>query len=172
MPYKKIGRIVQALGLNGRVVLFDELPASKSLLQLDHFFIELQHGSYIPFFPEERPALMEEGKTAWLLDEINSSEEAKTLVGKDVYIEAEIFIKLFPSRSSMDEDLVGFLIKDKNSGNSGIIEAVIDAPGQLLANVIFQGKEILIPMAESFLITIDLPKKMIEMKLPEGIWEL
>lgn len=164
--------MIQTQGLNGRVILFDELSSSKPLLKLDHLFIELQKGSFIPFFSVEKPMQIEEGKTAWQLDEIDTAEAARTLVGKDAYIETKRYNLLFPSRSSLDEDLSGFLIKDNTSGNSGIIESVITSPGQLLANVLFQEKEVLIPLAESFVLGIDPQKKLIKMKLPEGIWDL
>lgn len=172
MSYRKIGKIIQSFGLNGQVVILQDVPSGKPLLKLDHLFIELQQGSYIPFFPDELPKLMDDDKSIWKLDDISSSEAAKEIVGKQVYIEEEKYLKLFPARSSLEADLTGFIIKDRNSSNSGVIESVIESPGQLLASVIFAGKEVLIPLVEHFLITIDAQKKVIEMKLPEGIWEL
>lgn len=170
--YKKIGRVIQTLGLEGRVVMKYDMPSGKPLLRLQHWFVELQRGSFIPFFPEGSQVLMEDRKLAWQPDDVPSSEAAKALVGKDVYLEATVFKQLFSSNLPLEEDLTGFKITDRISGNTAVVESVVTLPGQLLAQVHFHSKTILLPLAEDFITGIDPVKKLIEMKLPEGIWDL
>lgn len=170
--YRKIGRIVQTFGLDGRLILKYEISSGKALRKLTHWFVELQEGSYIPFFPENSQQIIEEGKLVWQPDEIFSAEAAKTLVGKDVYVETETFKRYFSSGAPLEEDLTGFIIKDETSGHSAKIETIVTMPGQLLAQVDFDMKSILLPLAEDFILGMNLEKKIIEMKLPEGIWDL
>lgn len=172
MEYRKIGKITQTLGLSGKMVLTCEASAAKSLLKLEHLFIELQKGHFIPFFPEAVPALLEGNAISWQLDEINSLEEVKLLLGKDVYIESDLYKKLFPVNSPLEEDLAGFQIKDVHSGNSATVQSVDSLPGQLMANVLFGEKTLLLPLSEDFIVAVDDKKKIIKMDLPDGIWDL
>lgn len=173
MSYKKIGKIIQTQGISGRVLLAHSFPSGKPFQQLKHVFIALQEGSFIPFFPEQKTTIVDNERVALQLDDIHSEKEAQVLLGKEVFIEEEIFRKLFPATGTLaGTELSGFLIKDKNSRHSGIIETIIELPGQLMASVRFQEKEILIPLAESFIRGMDPQKKILELALPEGIWDL
>ncbi|HET8573651.1 MAG TPA: hypothetical protein VFL76_07255 [Edaphocola sp.] len=173
MPYKKIGKIIQAQGISGRVLLLHHFSSGKPFLKLKHIFVALQEGSFIPFFPEQSPAVIDDGRVALQLDDIHSEKDAQILLGKNVFVEEEVFSKLFPETGILaGTELSGFRIKDANSGLSGIIETVIELPGQLMASVHFRDKEILIPLAENFIRGMDPGKKILELALPEGIWEL
>lgn len=173
MSYKKIGKIIQTQGISGRVLLLHNFPSGKPFLKLQHFFIALQEGSFIPFFPEQAPSIVDDERVALQLDDIHSEKDAHILLGREVFVEEEVFRKLFPATGTLaGTELIGFRIKDKNSGHSGLIESVIELPGQLMASVQFQDKEILIPLAESFIRGMDLQKKILELALPEGIWDL
>lgn len=172
MEYKKIGRITQTLGLAGKIILSCEMASAKPLLKLEHLFIELQRSHFIPFFPEESPVLLDDETIAWQLDEIHSPEEARPLLGKGVYIEPDLYKKLFPASSPLEEDLTGFQILDIHSRNSGKIQSLQSLSGQLLANVLFNEKVCLLPLSEDFIVSVDEKKKIIKMNLPEGIWDL
>ena len=49
------------------------------------------------------------------------------------------------------------------------MEDIFETPQQLLAQVTYQEKEILIPLNEDFIIKIDNKKKSISLQLPDGL---
>ena len=67
---------------------------------------------------------------------------------------------------------VNFEIHDKILGKIGIIEEIIEYPQQEMAAIKFQEKEVLIPLNEQLILTIDAENKVIEMDLPDGLLEL
>lgn len=172
MKYKKIGKIVRTLGLDGQLLIKTRLQQPKLILEQEHVFLELQKESFIPFFPEGSAVLTSADEISVYLDDITDIDTAAELVGKEVYIEEQIYHQLFQQHSTLDEDLSGFTLKDIASGNSGTITDTFVVSGQLLANVLYRDKDLLIPLSEDFLDGIDVAKKIIILRLPVGIWNI
>ena len=169
MEYSLIGKIAGTHGLDGKVVLRHHLNDSKKLTQLSHIFIELHKQSYIPFFIEEKKVLNGD-ELLFRLDEVQQMEQAKALSGKSVYIEKELFQKLYPS--AVHEGMEGFMIFDKQAGNIGTIISLMETPGQVLASVQYKGKEALIPLIDATIVGIDPLRKIIEVQLPDGLLDI
>lgn len=68
--------------------------------------------------------------------------------------------------------LVGFNVSDKEHGLLGTILRVTEMPQQLMAEVLFNGKELFFPLNEDFLIAIDWKNKTMEVQLPEGLLDI
>ncbi len=169
MEYVLIGKIAAAHGLDGHVLFRHVLDQKKAVERLKHVFIELHRESYIPYFIEEQ-----KGHTLHevmlLLDEVNSIEAAKTLTGKNVYIEAEVYRKLMPK--AVHEGMEGFIIHDEQLGVIGPVESLMETPGQVLAAVTYQGKEVLIPLVEATIVRVDAQQKMLWVRLPDGLLDV
>lgn len=172
LAYQKVGKIIRIHGLKGQVIFNHSFPSNDPFIKLDHLFIELHPGSYIPFFPEVSPIMVNQQTISWQLEDINSPQQAQKLLGKEVYIEKELFSQLFPESNQFEAKLDGFQLKDNNSGYSAIIKSTQILSGQLMATVSFQEKSLYIPLNEDFIQVIDTKKRIIIATLPEGIWEL
>jgi 16S rRNA processing protein RimM len=169
MSYQQIGKITAVHGLEGRVVLRHSLEDKGVWSKLPHIFIEIQRESYIPYFIEDRK-VMNPNEVLLKLDEIDSVEVARTISGKNVYLEEEVFARLKPK--AISGSMVGFSITDKRIGRLGTIEDIFETPGQVLAVLHYQGKEILVPLVDATVVKVDGAAKMIHVDLPEGLLDV
>lgn len=167
MDFVKIGKIAGVQGLNGKLILQYDRKGKHP--QLKHVFVELKRESYIPYFIEAQKKINEE-QVGVQLDEVNSVESARELLGKNIYIEKERYATLYPKGAG--GDLTGFIIEDSRHGRIGEIQAVFETPGQVIASVRYRGKEVLIPLAENIITRIDMSVKTIKVNLPEGLLEV
>jgi 16S rRNA processing protein RimM len=69
--------------------------------------------------------------------------------------------------------LTGYSVLSHNGETVGKIREIISNPGQLLLNVLSPGgKEILIPLHEDLIFSVDKRKRSIVMEIPEGLIDI
>lgn len=96
----------------------------------------------------------------------NQSEE---LAGKKIYVAEDDFDKYFESDDA--SSLIGW--KAVADGKTlGMIEDVFALPQQYLAQVMMAGKEVLIPLNEATIVKTDRTKKVLTLKLPDGLLDI
>ncbi|RQO30835.1 16S rRNA processing protein RimM [Taibaiella sp. KBW10] len=167
--YIQIGKITNTHGLEGRLSLMHNLGKNKELKQLKHIFIELKRESYIPFFINK--ITVDNDKELFLiLDEVDSVEAAKALAGKEVYLSTEQYEKMKPK--DQEVNFVGFEVWDEAFGLIGKVSAIFETPGQLLATVMHQEKEVIVPLNEQTIKSIQIQTKTLKLQLPEGLIEV
>ena len=69
-------------------------------------------------------------------------------------------------------EVIGFSVVDKEKGNIGICKEFIDISRQLIMQVEFEDKEILIPAVDEILKELDREKKIIYIEAPEGLIDI
>lgn len=151
------------------MVLRHELDAKHIWNKIPHLFIELQRESYIPYFIEEQKAVSNE-EVLLLLDETNTVEQARALSGKSVYLEEEVYSRLKPK--AISAGMIGFRIVDKALGLLGTVDDLYETPGQVLATIRYQGKEVIIPLVDATITGIDAATRTIHVQLPEGLLDV
>ena len=164
----RIGKIVAVHGLQGSVILKHIIGRTDWLKKDAVLFLELQKGSHIPFFTiQARDANQEE--VIVQLEDVSTSEEAKKLVGKQVYVNEDIL-----KGQAEDSPLmwIGFNIVDKQKGSLGLIEDVFQAGPQWLAKLTINESEVLIPLVKDFLLQVNVKNKFIRTDLPEGLIDI
>lgn len=165
----KLGTLTKTHGISGEVIL-KIIPQwegySPSPL---YIFIDLQGGK-VPF---QLNSLRGKGSTEWIIavDTINSDEEAQKLIGADVWMnESDL--------GEIDEDtmhstlLVGYAIEDVNFGPLGKIKGVTEIHKNPLLEIDYNGKEVLIPLQEDFILSVDKTKKVMVLQTPAGLIDL
>jgi 16S rRNA processing protein RimM len=164
----RIGKIVATHGLNGSLVLTHVVGKSTWLKKGQALHIEMQKGSYIPYFVAGCKAVNPK-EYIIEVEDVNKVETAKKLVSRSVYADEAIL-----AGYAKDSPLlwIGFLITDSHKGNIGIVEDVLQTGTQWLAKVIYQDSEVLIPLIAQMIDTIDIKKKTIMMTLPDGLLEV
>ncbi len=164
----RIGKIVATHGLDGTVVMTHIIGHSDWLKKEDILFLELNKDSYIPFFLTKVKAT---GNDEYLLnfEDTATVESARRLVSKHVYVKEDVLTK-----HAQDSPLlwIGFKVMDKEHGELGVIEDIMEAPTQWLAKLTYKNKEVLLPLVEQTIQQVDLEKKTIKMNLPEGLLEV
>lgn len=161
----KIGRIGRPHGVKGEVVfwydddVFDRADCDYVVLSVD--------GILVPFFIEEYR--FRSGDTALLkLCDVDTQEQAAALTGCDVF---------FPTALGAPDDgsmplaaLVGcVLVNAADGAEVGRIARVDDAT----ANILFELEDgRLVPAAEELIEDFDMEKRMISVRLPEGLLDI
>lgn len=164
----RIGKIVATHGLQGAVVMTHIVGNSKWLKPDDVLFLELHKESYIPFFISQLKASNEE-EYILNLEDTNSNEAARKLIGKNVYVNEDIL-----SQHVTDSPLlwIGFNVVDREKGSLGPIQDVMQAGQQWLARIIYNEKEVLLPLVDEMILDVNVKNKFVRMDLPEGILDL
>jgi 16S rRNA processing protein RimM len=163
-----LGRITKVSGYEGAVTIKLEKIFFENIPQMESVFFEIE-GRSVPFFISDQ-----EYSGADILkvifDGYGSVEKINEFVGCRVFLTTG----LAESDKTNDiHNLDGYQVFTSDNEILGIIREIISNPGQLLLSVITSGKkEILIPLHEDFIVSIDKEKKTILMDIPEGLTEI
>jgi len=163
--YIKVGKIVAAHGLKGDVILQHELGKKTELKKLPAISVELKKDSFVPFFLSKAKGTTEK-ESLLLFEEIDTREKALPLVGKLCWLPEEQFKKYADQQAPAS--LLGYQLIEATKP-LGIIEEVIEQPQQFLCRIQIEKKEVLIPLNESTLVSIDHQAKTVTVQLPDGL---
>ena len=127
-------------------------------------FVEVA-GNKVPYFIND----VKESNNGFIvgLEEIDSVEKARQMVGKTVFADER-----FVEQEDPESGWLGFELIDKHYGSLGKIEDVSDNGQQLLVTVKYKGKEIILPLVDDFIEKVDEKKKTIFFVAPEGLIQL
>ena len=169
-PFISVGKLGKPHGISGafRFLLHLELKNKKKLP--NHFMIN-QKGSFLPWFVKEIEWLgFNEGFI--LFEEISTPEKAKQYSTCELFLTEKEAESLFKKNVGSIDYLLGYKARDEKEGELGVIEELIENPGQILCSIKGDGNEIMIPLVEEFISKIDKGKKEIIFNLPEGLLDI
>ncbi|HRG39170.1 MAG TPA: 16S rRNA processing protein RimM, partial [Bacteroidia bacterium] len=69
-------------------------------------------------------------------------------------------------------EMPGYTVHDKNHGDIGTVQEVMDFPQQAIFKIKKDAFEILVPARDEFIIRIDRDKKHLEIEAPEGLIDI
>ncbi|KJD35301.1 ribosome maturation factor RimM [Tamlana sedimentorum] len=164
-----LGKIVKKYSFKGEVLAKLDTDEPEIYQNLDAVFLELKN-NLIPFFVEHSQL----HKTELLrlkFEDVNSEADADSILKCDLYLPLDLLPKLDEDKFYFHE-IIGFTVTDKNFGQVGIIKAVNDSTAQSLFEIDRNGKEILIPMNDEFIVKVDKKQKTIEVSTPDGLIDL
>lgn len=163
-----VGQIGKPHGLKGELTFTSN---SMVLHEADVPFVVLEpDGIFVPFYIES--VRMKTGTSGLIkLERIDTEEQARPLVGQTMYL---------PNRylGAMADDefetayFVGFDVEEQQQGYIGKIKAVNDSTMNALFIVAHESGEVLIPVADEFIVDIDHERRLIRLVLPEGLLAL
>ncbi|MBP1676785.1 MAG: rRNA processing protein RimM [Bacteroidetes bacterium] len=163
-----IGQITKPHGINGEMSfsftsdVFDTEDVPFLILEID--------GILVPFFLEEHR--FKSNTTALIkLEGIESDEKARQLAGLTVFLPKKYLEMVDDAEIELDY-FTGFELIDEQRGRIGTISEVDQTTDNALF-VIGSGKdELLIPVGDEYIVSIDHDKKIIHVELPEGLLDL
>ena len=164
----RIGKIVATHGLNGSLILTHVVGSSTWLKKEHVLMLEMQKGSYIPYFVSSVKANNPE-EYIITVEDIDKIEAAKKLVTKHVFVD-ESLLSSFARQSPLL--WIGFEMIDKNDWLLGQIEYVMQTGSQWLAKLTYNNKEVLVPLIEQTIDALDIKNKTINVSLPDGLLEV
>jgi 16S rRNA processing protein RimM len=161
------GRIVKTFGLGGELVvsLYDSFPDE---MNGEPVFIEID-GIRTPFF---FASFRRRGvnKALVVFEDMETEYRASELAGREFFLptesedeeEDEIYL----------EDLVGYTVRLQGHSGTGAITGYIDSEFNPLFEVEWNGRQVLIPAVDDFVVRFDESTRSLTLSLPEGLLDL
>ena len=157
-----IGKIVNAAGLKGEVKVYNYSGSKERYQQLRSIYVEnTEHEIEKARYHKEIVILKLSG-----INDRNAAEEAK---GKGIYIN-ESDLPALSEGEYYIRDMIGLTVVDDTGNVLGKLSDVIQNSAQDLYEVeMTDGRKILIPAVEEFILNIDIEKRQMDVKLIEGL---
>ena len=172
--YVNIGYTKKVFGVKGEIKIHIESQYLEFFTKADVAFLEIA-GKQVPYFIE---SVRSEFPLVGKFEDVNSRETALDITGKTISMRAKDLIFEETNEIPISEDAlhysycIGFEMKDVNLGSIGKISEVLAYPQQEMAVVNYQDKDVLIPLNEQLIVSIDEIKKQVQVDLPVGLLEL
>ncbi len=163
-----LGRITKISGYEGAVTIRLGKRFTENIPEMESVFLEVE-GRPVPFFisfSEYNGA----GILKLMFEGYESAEKIREFTGCNVYLTKNI-----PETSKADDisNIIGYNVIVRHDVVLGFIKELMSNSGQWLLKIVSpQKKEILIPLHEDFIVSIDHKKKIIVMDIPEGLSEI
>ncbi|MCX2837160.1 ribosome maturation factor RimM [Salinimicrobium sp. MT39] len=164
-----LGRIVSKFSFKGEVLIKLDTDEPESYLEMESVFVEYDN-NLVPFFIE-RSSLQKSNLLRVKFEEVDSEEDAEDLMKCDLYLPLNLLPELDDDQFYFHE-IIGFTVEDEIYGTVGTLTGVNDTTTQALFEIEKDGKQILIPMNDQFLVKVDKKNKTIYVKTPEGLIDL
>lgn len=170
MDYIQIGFTKKTHGIAGELKVFIEEPYEDIFLEKERVFLEIR-GNKQPFFVE---SIRGAGDLIVKFEDIKVREDALLLQSKPVFLPATEIPEDLDTTELEPEyaGVTGYLLIDQHAGEIGRITEVLEMPQQEMAVVQYQGREVLIPLNDQFILSVDHAGQKVLVDLPEGLLEL
>lgn len=162
--YTKIGFFNKPHALSGEIKLVVDSGFESDLESAAVVFTE-QDGQPFPYFVEH---VNIGNQIIVKLEDVDNPEDAKSLKGNPIYLKSD----LVSQEEEEDWDYLNFRVIDQTLGEVGVIKEIAEYPEQVMAIVQSEDKDILIPLVEAFIYSIDVERKIVNVVLPEGLLDL
>jgi len=163
----KIGYFAKPHGIKGELSLVTDydLPEDEN----DTYLICEMDGILVPFYVE---SFRSKNNSVILvkLDNIDDEKSAKRFVNQEVFYPANRY-RISPTAELSWRSFTGYVLVDQIQGEIGVITGVDETTINTLFKVDYQGKELLTPVADELVVSVDHSRRQIIVSLPEGIIE-
>jgi 16S rRNA processing protein RimM len=165
-----VGYIQKPHGLKGDLILVFEKEFEESLEKIDLLLVEVD-GGLVPFFIEDDGFRFKTDESAICkLEFVDSLTKAKELVGCKVYIFDHEIIEF--EDQGVESTLIGMRAFDAKFGDIGLISRVDDFSGNLVITVDHLHAEILIPLSDEIITSVDNDNREIHLNCPNGLIDI
>jgi 16S rRNA processing protein RimM len=164
-----LGKIVRKHSFKGEVVIKLDTDEPELYQEMESVFVNLGN-NLIPFFIKE--SLLQKGNQLRVqFEEIKNEEDAESILKSGIYLPLTLLPKLTGNQFYYHE-IIGFAVIDQIHGNIGNITGVNDTTAQALFEVEKEGRQILVPMIDQFILLVDRKSKELHLKTPQGLIEM
>ena len=161
-----IAKITNTSGLKGEVKL---RPLSR--YSIDYIMTKDLHVGQIE---NNLSSLKFEGKVGdgkkmkFKFQGIDSCREAENIVGKTIYIDSEKDDNI----NFIGENLIGFSVETESGKKAGILKDVMWLPANDVYVILKDGKELLVPVLDEFIISLNMDDKKLIIADVDGLLDI
>lgn len=164
-----LGKITKTSGYKGSLVFFFDVDNIERYTDLEAVFINM-NDELIPFVIKD--ISYKSGKSAIVqLEDITDEESAFALIGNELYLPLSFLPKLEGNRFYFHE-VIGFRVVDVNIGELGTVMQIIDQSSQAILVIEHNGKEILVPITDDIIKSVDRKNNVIQVITPTGLVDI
>lgn len=164
-----LGKIVKKHSFKGEVVAKLDTDEPSNYSNLESIFIAFGN-ELVPFFIEK--SLLQKGNQLRIaFEDIDNEEKANELMGCELYLPLTLLPKLTGNKFYYHE-IINFKIIDQNIGEIGIIKRVNDQSAQAILEIDANGREVLIPLIDDFIVEVNRKTNTIVVNTPDGLINL
>lgn len=168
-----LGYTAKIHGKDGGLIIKPDVDFPEEYQNLESVFIQLnkEDKTLVPFFLTT--CQLQPNNTFRIkIEDIDSADEAKKMVGKSVFLPLNLLTPLTGNKFYFHE-IIGFSIIDSEKGNIGKVTKVLEHPTQSIFEITNnQQKEILIPITDEIIKKVDKENKTIDVVTPDGLIDL
>ena len=162
------GKIIKTHGVKNEFQAILDINNPEYYENIEIIFIDIDN-TLIPYFITN---IRISGKQAIIeLLDVDFNTITNLLVGSSIFLQNKLLPKL-PENKFHSHEIEGFTVYDKEKGNIGIIEEVVDMEYQEILKINFDDKEILIPVVDDIVKKVDKKKRRIEIEAPDGLIDI
>lgn len=168
MNYIQTGEIVAVHGIKGEVKVYPWADYPEFLEEFDTFFIQANRMHYKAMYAEE--VRCHKNMVLIKFEGIDTVEQAREFIGKVIYLdrdeieleEGTYFIQDLIDCTVINDETNAVLgtVKDVNNFGASDVYTIVDA----------DEKEFMFPAVDEFLVSTDIDKKEIRIKVIEGMF--
>ncbi|MCB0350549.1 MAG: 16S rRNA processing protein RimM [Bdellovibrionales bacterium] len=168
--YIAVGHVKDAQGIKGEVFMRLFAGQADWLGKLTEVRLKSRESGEVQTFGVLKKRVHKDGLVI-LLDGVTDRNRAEELKGLTFEI-PESYLKSEAGETIYLHEVLGFQVHDKSLGVVGRIKGFSSNGVQDLLEVEYQGREVLIPFINEFIIKIDSANNVVQMNLPEGLCDL
>lgn len=167
--FVELGYIAKAHGLKGEVKAVFDVYDLAEYLEEERFFLAKPDQIPQEYFLQSMN-IQNEKQAIIRFKGIRFRDEAEALQGSTILFPKTELPEL-PDGRFYYYQITGYLVVDQTHGELGPVMGVFDGSAQDILAFEYQGKEILVPMTEAFVLRADHEKQHMLTALPEGLLE-
>ncbi len=160
---QRIAQILKSNGRDGELLMSFVGIAPEDIDTREPVFIEFD-GLPVPFYFE---SFTPRGNARALvrLTGVHNLTDADELAGRAVYADDDLY-------EDAEEDLTGWTVQDADGNEVGTVSAHEDIPGNPCVWVDTKKGEVLVPLHEELVLSVDEDAQVLRMEIPEGLLDL
>ena len=160
---QRIGQVLKSNGRDGELLVSFSGIAPEDIDLEEPVFIEFD-GLPVPFYFE---SFQQRGNSRALvrLTGVHNLTDADELAGRAVYADDDLY-------EDAEEDLTGWTVQDADGNEVGTVSAHEDIPGNPCVWVDTKKGEVLVPLHEELVLSVDEDAQVLRMEIPEGLLDL
>ena len=166
-PLRAIAKITSLFGVRGEVKIFSYARTAEEFERLANVFCGANETEIVPC--EIESVRTRRNEIFLKLVQYDDRTAVEKLRGKYLFVEESQRKQLPPGKFFID-DLIGCMVVNEMGKKLGKVISVDALPSQMIYTVQTKKENVMLPAAQEFILSVDVEKKEIIVRPPEGLF--